>query len=504
MNQALLPFGVTQDVTPPRIIRSFCFPLILTSKQITLLHHVFDLGHEIRERVVADRLHNREANRLVREAGGTPAYLTLTDQRRAIAAMMKADNRFRLIHSQVAQDQCERIDKADKAWLKGLKSGNKRAKPARHRERKFFRSITYPQYGNGVRLSAGKIWFSKLGTFRLHDYQKIPGAKKTVSIVWKHGRFWAVLTAEQVAVQWFETKSNWQNQPTVGADTGLKSLLTLSDGTVFDPPRRLKEAFQALASLQKSISRKFEARKVAWAVEQAINKANNKPHVPLRDYPRSNRLTAEIRRLAKAHTKVERCRGHDHAKIASVLQSRYSQVAMEEHGVQFMIRNRRLAKSASDRAIGNLKLRIKSTLPSERLFMVSTTDQQSNGNSQTCTCGAAVPKKLNDRIHACASCGRTGDRDVVAADRVHLRTFGNVTPVRGQRIGKRGDHDSRPLDRGTGESASAGCRVIDEAQTFQACLALAKTSGGKPTELDKTSAVGHETRPVLASKTLLL
>jgi putative transposase len=85
-----------------------------------------------------------------------------------------SDAKFKLIHSQVAQNQCERIDIADKYWLKCLQFKDKRAKPARHRDRKDFRSITYPQYGNGVRLSAGKVWFSKIGNFRVRDYPMSP------------------------------------------------------------------------------------------------------------------------------------------------------------------------------------------------------------------------------------------------------------------------------------------------------------------------------------------
>lgn len=496
MSQLLLPYGVSQEASSPNIIRSFCFPLILNRQQEKLLHHVLDLGHEIREQVVAQRIADRSANREAQQAGEKPAYLNLIEQRKLIAAWLKSEPRFNLIHSQVAQDQCARIDKADKQWLKGFKTGDKRAKPARHRDRKFFRSITYPQYGNGVTLSNGKVWFSKIGTFRLHDYQKITGTKKTVSIVWKQGKFWAVFTAEQIASKWFAPHKTWADKPTAGGDCGLKSLFTLSDGTVFNPPRRLQEAFSALSTLQKSVSRKFEARKLAWTVDQALAKAQGKPIVALRDYPRSNRLKAEIKRLAKAHTKVERCRGNDHAKIASVLESSYSLIAIEEHGVQFMIRNRKLAKSASDRAIGNLKLRIKSTLAPERIYLVTTTDTNGGGNSQTCTCGHNVPKTLKNRIHTCPSCGRVGDRDVVAADRVHLRSFGQITQGRGQRLCERGEHESGVIDRWPGEFAQADFGMLSEAHTSQAFLAIDSTSGGKPTEADKTSFV-------LESQTLL-
>lgn len=271
----------------------------------------------------------------------------------------------------------------------------------------------------------------------------------------------------------------------MGADPGLKSLLTLSDSQVFDPPRRLKEALTDVRRLQRSVSRKFEARKRAWETAKQAD-----PNIgPLREYPRSARLIAEIRRLAKAHTKVERCRDYDQAKIAARLENTYSLIAMEDHGVQFMLKNRKLAKSAADRGIHKLKLRIDSTLGPARLLKVSTQDEQGHGNSQTCTCGATVRKTLKDRIHACTACGRTGDRDVVAADRVHLRAFGHTTRVLGQSVRKRGGVEFVLAKPPVEESVSADFGNPDEAPTSQAYWAKANTSGGEPTEVDKNSFV---------------
>src|SRR4029079_17025855 len=84
--------------------------------------------------------------------------------------------------------------------------------------------------------------------------------------------------------------------------------------------------------------------------------------VPLSQYPRSKRLQKQIRVVAKIHTKIENIRNYHHKKTAAILSDRYNVVAIEEHGVQFMIRNKRLAKAASDRAIGKLKHSIGSAL----------------------------------------------------------------------------------------------------------------------------------------------
>jgi len=43
------------------------------------------------------------------------------------------------------------------------------------------------------------------------------------------------------------------------------------------------------------------------------------------------------------------------------------------------------------------------------------------GTSQTCICGASVPKDLSVRVHTCPKCGYTGDRDIVSAKVIKMR-----------------------------------------------------------------------------------
>lgn len=501
----ILPYGIEQDSSERVITRTFRFPLILSRAEVEHLHRALDVGHLIREAIVEERIQNRKENREKRERGEKTQYVTLTQQRKDVAAWLKQHPEYNaLIHSQVAQEICRSIDNADKAWLKDLKKTKKAGakatrKPARHRPRKNFRSLSYPQYGNGVRLYNGRIEFSKLGTFNIRDYRKVTGTKKTVSLVWRQGRFFVCITAQQQAEDWFSDKEAWSDKPTVGGDPGLAALMTMSDGQVYDPPRRLKEALKNLRVIQREVSRKFEYRKKAWKEECQRRKEDGEEAIALRDFPRSKRLDESIRKLGKAHAKVENCRNYDHAKVASILRDSYSLMAIEEHGVMFMIQNRRQAKSASDRAISNLKIRIRSSIEPERLFWVSTTDEERNGNTQTCTCGARVEKTLKDRHHDCSSCGRTGQRDVVSADRVHLRAFGHTTWVSGQGVQgidpKRGGSESGTADRRPGSQSKTGCRASNEAQTSKATCGLGQTSGGEPTEEDKTRYHGEECCP---------
>ena len=157
------------------------------------------------------------------------------------------------------------------------------------------------------------------------------------------------------------------------------------------------------------MSRKFEARKKAH--EQAVTKAKAtgmKPP-PLQEMPYSNRLNV---------------RDYHHKKTASIIASRY-RGAVEEHGLQFIIRNRRQAKAASDRAIGNRKLLLQSKLGAR---CVKTSNRRP-GNSRSCVRGETVAKEPKDRVHVCPSCKLVADRDYVSANIVTLsRGPGRISP----------------------------------------------------------------------------
>jgi hypothetical protein len=43
-------------------------------------------------------------------------------------------------------------------------------------------NLTFPQYGNGCRISRGKVILSGFGTFKLFDHRRIIGQPKTVTI----------------------------------------------------------------------------------------------------------------------------------------------------------------------------------------------------------------------------------------------------------------------------------------------------------------------------------
>jgi transposase len=416
----------TKHPDHPGTVRAYRFPLLATPEQNEKLFAVTALCWEIRNMLVVEREANRSENRTLKAAGAAVHYLTRADQYVRVAQIAKSDRRFSALHSQVLQNIAERVSEGTKRWLEALHKKDSKVRPPQVVERKDVRSFTYPQYGSAAHLKHGMLHLSKIGPIRVLDFRKMRGLPKSVTIRFEQGRWWASISCAIQEKDVFRSAAEVADLPDAGGDPGLRSLLTLSDGTVFDPPKALKGALTALRYAQRDLSRKFEVRKHLHAEAQARAKRENLPPLPpLRDIPYSHRLTAQLRKVAKLHTKVERIREHHHRKIACQLEKTYRLVAMEEHGIQFMIQNRKTARSAADRGIAAFKKIVEHKMGMRH---VPTANRRKGigGNSQTCICGAPVPKGLGDRIHDCPQCGLIADRDMVSANIVEWIAFGTT------------------------------------------------------------------------------
>lgn len=237
-----------------------------------------------------------------------------------------------------------------------------------------------------------------------------------------------------------------------------------------------------LKSEQKKLSRQFEARKKAFKIAK-----KDQPDLKLSDIPLSKRLTKQIKVVAKNHTKIERIRDHGRKKTASIIADRYRKVAIEEHGLLFMFRNRKTSKSAMDRAIGKQKQLLKSKL-GDRYIETSNQRPGIGGNSQTCLCGASVPKTLKERIHECPACGLTADRDHVSANIVKFKVFGSISqtlnfrgeiPATGQVVVRRGEDQSQEERKPSGESERASETSVKRHNLLHPAW-NGKPAGGEP------------------------
>lgn len=453
--------------------RAWRFALRL-DQDLSVLHAALDIAWSLRNDLAAERRENGRAIRAARAAGITPpARVTKRYQEQALAERRKRDAAGAgRLHSLVVKNIADRVDEGWRRFWEALGEGRKGVAPPRPVKRDRYRSLTYPQYGNGARLSAGLIHLSGLGSFRLHDHRKVRGRPKTVTLKWAHGRWWCIITSEIQAADIHAPSV--PGAVDVGADPGLGSLLTFSDGRIADPPKALDAQLSRLRRAQRSLSRKFEAHKARQAAETAAARAAGRMALRL---PLPNRLKRQIGRVGKVHAKAVNIRDHWHKLIARRTADRYGRVACEDHGLAFMIRNRRLARRASDRAIAGQKQALAAAL-GPRFVLVPNHRPGIGGNSQTCICDAQVPKTLKDRHHDCASCGLSAPRDIVSANIVEMIAFG-TTHLRSPGRGSSDAEGANPMLR---ESAagpgSAPVRAPGEASTSTS-LSSGHTAGGR-------------------------
>ena len=86
-------------------------------------------------------------------------------------------------------------------------------------------SITYPQYGNGVRMDGDRLIVSKIGAVKVVLHRPIEGMPKTVTLRRSRtGKWYVCISCETVAKKLAPTEQF------TGVDVGLASFATLSNG----------------------------------------------------------------------------------------------------------------------------------------------------------------------------------------------------------------------------------------------------------------------------------
>ena len=207
------------------------------------------------------------------------------------------------------------------------------------------------------------------------------------------GRWYAALTVERDD----KPMTKPPKGGAVGIDLGIKTLATLSDGTIIENPRCLAASEQRLKKAQKALSRKVKGS----------------------------------RRRAKARAKVTRIHAHvanqrldAMHKATTWLTQTYSYISVEDLNVAGMARNHRLAKAVSDAAFGEFRrqLEYKTARSGATLHVVD----RWYPSSKTCSeCGTVKAKlSLSERVYRCDGCGLTMDRDLNAA--INIKVAGSA------------------------------------------------------------------------------
>lgn len=224
-------------------------------------------------------------------------------------------------------------------------------------------------------------------------YKRVDGARLVhVSVSRRAGRWYASLTVEREPTAKPAPKGG-----AVGIDLGVKNLATLSDGTVIPNPRALGTRLKALRKAQQALSRKT-----------GVGVQREKAKV----------------RVARLHARVANVRADAIHKVTTMIAGNYSVVCIEDLNVAGMLKNRHLARSVSDAALGEFRRQLE--YKTARTGAVLRVVDRWYPSSKTCSnCGVVKAKlPLSERTFNCGACGLSIDRDLNAA--VNIQVAGSA------------------------------------------------------------------------------
>jgi len=89
---------------------------------------------------------------------------------------------LKLVHSQVLQNVQVRVDLAFQAFFRRAKASQAEVGYPRFKGSHRYDSITYPRYGNGVRLEGERLIVSKIGAVHIVLHRPLEGTPKTVTL----------------------------------------------------------------------------------------------------------------------------------------------------------------------------------------------------------------------------------------------------------------------------------------------------------------------------------
>jgi len=331
-----------------------------------------------------------------RNDGKSPSYYM---QKRGLVDAKNTNPHLQNVHSQVLQDVALRIDRTFDAFFdraRKKKEGRWTGKVGypRFKGRNRYDSFTYPQYGNGCKITYGKLFLSKIGSIRIVQHRPIEGTVKTCTIRRDVDRWYACFSVE-IPVTVVETR---HPKNPVGVDVGLESLITLSNGEKIEPPRYLRKMQKRLRREQRRLSRKKKG---------------------------SNNRDKQRIRVARAHRKVREQRTDFNHKLSHTLVNRFDLIAFEHLSIRNMLQNHHLARSIADASWYQLQ-----TFTSHKAEYAGKNVRfaESRDTTTDCSrCGFPVPKNLSERTHLCPNCGLMKDRDWNSAVNV-LNRVGWGTP----------------------------------------------------------------------------
>ena len=244
----------------------------------------------------------------------------------------------------------------------------------------------------------GKLQIPTLGEVHYGSIRAdfdLSGKKQAAQISFD-GKYWYLSYTEDV-----DTQVNLPEYTDgIGIDLGIKTLATVSDGTLvpnIKTFRRVRILEKRLKRLQRKVSRKYH-----------INKCNK--------HNKTKNIIKLERQIKLIHRSLRNIRINHIRKFVSQLVKKQPQyIAIEDLNVKGMMKNKHLAKDIMNCAFYTIREQL-IRKARERHIAVRLVDRF-YPSSKTCShCGSYKKDlKLNERVYHCLNCQTTMDRDCNAS-----------------------------------------------------------------------------------------
>ena len=245
----------------------------------------------------------------------------------------------------------------------------------------------------------GKLQIPSLGDVRFGSVREgfDLSCKKQVANISFDGKYWYLSYTEDV-------DTHVTNLPEytsgVGVDLGIKTLATVSDGTIvpnIKTFRRIRILNKRLKRLQRKVSRKY-----------LINKCNK--------HNKTKNIIKLERQIKLIHRLIRNIRSNHIRKFVSDLVKKQPQyIAIEDLNVKGMMKNKYLAEDVINCSFYTIREHLirKAT---ERNIAVRLVDRFYPSSKNCSNCGSyREDLKLEHRVYRCSNCQHTIDRDFNAS-----------------------------------------------------------------------------------------
>ena len=284
-----------------------------------------------------------------------------------------------LLHSQTTQEILERLDLSYKRFFKRLSR-----RPPKFRKAREFSSIVYKQ--GGFKLNGNVLVVNSIRQHFQFSYSRpYEGRIRQIRIRRSRlGEYYLHVVTDAVAGSYACRKSH--KGASVGMDFGLKTYLTLSDGTTVKNPLFLKQGLKELRRRSRALSKCQKG---------------------------SNHRTARRRDLERCHERIHNRREDWQWKTCHDLCRRYGVICIEDLNLMGM--TRLWGRKVNDLAFGLFVQKLEHVAAKYGTELVKV--DRFYASSKTCSVCQYVNERLSlgDREWACPQCGTVHDRDLNAS-----------------------------------------------------------------------------------------